>query len=98
MWLGYSSCRHLSARLAKRAAAAAWWGARRLWIWGGTDKGGELDNGSSYDFAQKAWKPMPKSDLSARASATAVWTGTEAIVFGGFSGFYVMRDGKIFRP
>jgi hypothetical protein len=70
----------------------------RLWIWGGWALDGTYPvTGASYDFGAKTWSAMPSGTLGGRANATAVWTGTMAIVWGG-SNCKPQRDGAIFRP
>ena len=54
--------------------------------------------GAYYDVATSTWVAMPSSGApSARCFPTTVWTGSEAIIFGGYSSTY-LRDGKIYRP
>jgi ankyrin repeat protein/N-acetylneuraminic acid mutarotase len=67
----------------------ALWTGKEMIIWGGgTREGGPqaeyFENGARYDPDKDSWKPM--SGLGApkgRAQATAVWTGTEMILWGG---------------
>ena len=70
--------------------ASAWTGSRLL-FWGGgtTNAPGDvppataLAGGAAYDPAADRWLPLPAAPLSARARATAVWTGREFVVWGG---------------
>jgi hypothetical protein len=88
-----------------RYSAAAWWGGGRLWFWGGysfrppatvvTD-----GDGAFYDPATKIWTAIPAGGPSPRAAPVVVWTGTEAIIWGGETNdsLVVFDDGKRFRP
>jgi hypothetical protein len=40
-------------------------------------------DGAAYDPTRQAWRRLPPAPLSARADATAVWTGQELLVLGG---------------
>lgn len=78
----------------KRAQVSAWTAGGKLYVWGGADTE-PLNNGAVYDAATDSWAAMPNANApSARSGATAVWTGTAAIVWGGS----FMQDGKLFYP
>lgn len=65
------------------------WTGSELIIWGGytTDPGRFLDTGGRYDPAQDAWSPTTTANCpAARDLHSAVWTGTEMIVWGGRGG------------
>jgi N-acetylneuraminic acid mutarotase len=85
-----------------RQAAVAWWGAGRLWLWGGSGSGGTTDtkdDGASFDPALGTWAKIPPGGPSKRSNATVVWTGTEAIIWGGTpNAINALGDGKRFRP
>jgi hypothetical protein len=66
-----------------------------IFVWGGLkereddweDPGlRELDDGAILDAARGTWRSLPPAPLQPRASATAVWTGREVLVWGGVSG------------
>ena len=80
---------------AKRYAACAWWGAGKLFIWGGYGDGGVQSNGASYDPTTDTWTSLPAGGPTARYQATTVWTGSEAIIWGGYGS---RNDGKVYRP
>lgn len=85
---------------APRAGVAAFGTRSRLFVWGGVDVAGIIDNGASYDFESKLWAPMSEGGPAGRQAATVVWTGTSAIVWGGSGaalGVY-LDDGAIFTP
>jgi hypothetical protein len=68
-------------------AVVAWTG-RELIVWGGVDgsalHGFSFSNaGAAYDPASNTWQTLADSPLSPRAFSSAVWTGTELVIFGG---------------
>ena len=74
--------------LTPRVEAAAVWTGRELIVWGGYDRLGRgalhtAGDGAAYDPARRTWRRLPPAPLSARAYATAVWTGREVLVVGG---------------
>ncbi len=86
-----------SAPLTPRTAAAAVWTGRELIVWGGydpLDSGGlhVAGDGAAYDPARQAWRRLPPAPLSARADATAVWTGREVLVVGGIPAVRTDQD------
>src|SRR5262249_40543469 len=68
---------------------AVWTGTEMI-IWGGGAGGGTANTGGRYNPATNTWMvmiPRPPALVSLRAFAqTAVWTGTEMIVWGGSGG------------
>ena len=56
-------------------------------VWGGNDGESDLDTGGRYDPASDTWTATNADETAptARRSHTAVWTGTEMIVWGGRS-------------
>lgn len=74
-------------------------------IWGGMAYGSTyapVNDGAAYDPATDTWTPMPASPLSPRYRASAVWTGTELIIWGGLSTTSttsgILRDGARYDP
>ena len=67
---------------------AVWTGTEMV-IWGGFGGGGSfvaLSDGAKYNPQTNTWAPITAvAQPSARLSHTAVWTGTDMIVWGGFS-------------
>jgi N-acetylneuraminic acid mutarotase len=57
-------------------------------------------DGGAYDPATDTWRPLPSADApSPRYGQTAVWTGTEMVVWGGLaSGGTVLGDGAAYNP
>ena len=88
-----------------RQGKTAWFGAGRLFMWGGTstDKKSVFADGATYDPKTSKWSVMPASPLSARSGVSSVWTGSSAILWGGWdwpaSGLKaIYDDGAIFTP
>lgn len=82
-----------SALATNNAPSARWlhtavWTGTELILWGGQDGfgGGSLNDGGRFHAAADAWSQVPTNAASVpavRADATAVWTGSEMIVWGG---------------
>lgn len=72
---------------AKRYGHVAVWTGARMIVFGGLNSTGLLklsDSGGAYDPVADAWTALPSAGLAEpRRFATAVWTGTEMIVWGG---------------
>jgi hypothetical protein len=83
---------------ARRDHVAVWTGKAML-IWGGCGEDNcqkMLDDGAVWapGAGGGSWTVVPPAPtLTARREATAVWTGTEAIVWGGRSGGTLLGDG-----
>ncbi len=72
-----------------RAKAAVVWTGRELVVWGGATgapEGHPCADGAAYNPATRSWRVLPGAPLRGRLDATAVWTGTEMIVWGGTLG------------
>ena len=84
---------------ARRSHTAVWTGARMI-IWGGS--GGTsmsanvpLDSGGNYDPVHDTWSPTtPVGAPEARYSHSALWDGTEMIVWGGNSSTYLATGAR----
>jgi hypothetical protein len=78
---------------APRQGHAAVWTGEAMVVWGGyAGESDEITFGDGGRFtpsgAGGAWTPIPAvSTLSARRDHTAVWTGSEIIIWGGRTGF-----------
>lgn len=72
-----------------RRGAAGWWASGRLWMWGGARYSTPpsmtaLGDGASFDPQTRTWTPMPSEGAPpARYDHAIVWTGREALVYGG---------------
>lgn len=83
---------------------AVWTGTEMI-IWGGSSwndtNSFSFDNGAGYNPTLDRWKTLPKQNAPAsRTKHTAVWTGTEMIVWGGVhypSGEYY-NSGASYNP
>src|SRR6202030_377319 len=70
-------------------------------VWGGDDYSKCFDTGGRYSPATDTWKPTATAGApSARSSHTAVWTGSEMIVWGGsdFTPGGFLDSGARYRP
>lgn len=66
-------------------ASVVWSGAEMI-VWGGLDPAlTSLSDGASYDPLADTWRPVTTTTLAVvgHSSHTAVWTGTEMIIWGG---------------
>ena len=69
-----------------RAWHTAIWTGNEMIVWGGSDTNTYLNTGGRYNPLSNTWAVSGTSTFgvpSARAYATAVWTGTEMIIWGG---------------
>lgn len=89
----------------KRFNSAAWVGKGKLWLFSGipsTASDLPATGFVSYDLASGTWKTEDLTGVTGyRSRATAVWTGTEVIIWGGANGnvsstFY--NTGAVHRP
>ena len=73
-------------------------------VWGGVANGGflSLGDGGRYNPASDGWKAVTATGApGARSTHTAVWTGSEMIVWGGMGGAFPaieLNDGGRFNP
>ena len=71
-------------------------------VWGGTYSIGAdwyyLNDGKRYDPATDSWTDLEESGLAARTGHSAVWTGSEMILWGGRNvengSDHYLNDGK----
>ncbi len=79
---------------ARHGHTAVWTGSAMI-VWGGIFNGppGYLNSGERYDPATDIWTPISVANApTAREAPTAVWTGSEMIIWGG------SINGSIFDP
>lgn len=76
-----------------------------LIVWGGDDGNGDgtpdatyLANGGRYSAASNTWSGMAAAPIAGRSIATAVWTGSEMIVWGGTGAGGALGDGAAYDP
>ena len=80
-------------------SGSAWTGSKWI-VWGGTtpDAGGQNNTGAMFDPALNSWTPMTQVNApAARREHSMVWTGTHAIILGGWNG-NPMATGAKFDP
>ena len=76
------------APLAPRADHAAAWTGARMFVWGGYNGfiGEMYGDGARYDPATNSWSPVAGANApNARFYHSAVWTGSQVIVWGGLN-------------
>ena len=57
---------------------------RELFVWGGANADGSVAaDGAAYDPVADRWRVLPSAPISGRAFASAVWSGSEFVVWGG---------------
>src|SRR6476620_1678572 len=82
-----------------RAYHTAVWTGSEMIVWGGYSQegGGVLNSGGRYDPSTDSWTTTSTTNVpTGRESDTAIWTGSEMIVWGGYdiSGFQVNTGGR----
>ncbi|HEU5179505.1 MAG TPA: MopE-related protein [Candidatus Polarisedimenticolia bacterium] len=84
-----------------RAGHSAIWTGSLMIVWGGAGLGASpryLNSGGRYDPLTEAWTSTSTTNApSPRELHTAVWTGNEMIVWGGFDGSY-LNTGSRYDP
>jgi hypothetical protein len=86
-----------------RSGHSAVWTGEEMVVWGGWYKSNDvvdlLRNGARFNPATNTWRPVSTANApSARGAHTAVWTGTEMIVWGGEDASGAVQDGGRYRP
>jgi hypothetical protein len=86
-----------------RGSCTAVWTGSEMIIWGGTSgdySGATVESsGGRYDPIADTWAPMSDSPLEERYWHSAVWTGSEMIVWGGNGpGLSIFDDGARYDP
>ncbi len=76
-----------SSPLGSRSGTAGVWTGGQWLSWGGmvgtgSDEAVRAD-GAAFDAATRTWTVMPAAPLSARAGTAAIWTGKQALFWGG---------------
>jgi hypothetical protein len=73
------------------------WTGTEMIVWGGNFSGAFFGNGGRYDPVQDIWTPLTGIDTGApvgRTYHTAVWTGSEMIIWGGMNGADLNTGGR----
>jgi N-acetylneuraminic acid mutarotase len=93
-----------------RHHVGAWWAFGRLYMWTGTNEFESADHqaksdGAMWDPSTRRWSWMPQDDGAMESSSPfAVWTGEEALIWGGsragvgMGGPLAVGSGRTFRP
>jgi hypothetical protein len=94
--------RQLPAMPFSRKDFAAVWTGSQVLVWGGLT-GDEPTSpvpphGEAYDPATNQWTALPEAPLTGRAGPTAVWTGSQRIVWGGYATNENYTDGAAYTP
>ena len=98
-----------SGRWSRAARSRLWWRfgysavavGGEVILWGGCcGPGGRGSRavGAAYDIARDDWRHIRRGPLDNRFDHTAVWTGKEMIVWGGFDGHRLRSDGAAYQP
>ncbi len=97
----WSAISDVNAPQARSQHTAVWTGTEMI-IWGGSFSAVELplNTGARYNPASNSWTPMSTNNApSGRRGHTAIWTGSEMIVWGGGqSTFEQFNDGARYNP
>ena len=86
-----------------RTLHSAVWTGREMIVWGGTGVyPWEYDDGGRYDPSRDTWTPTSVGENlpEFRHGHTAIWTGTEMIIWGGRSwgDYYSLETGARYNP
>ena len=89
--------------LSPRLGSTAVWMGKEAMLWGGEEIVGPGEHafadGAAYNPATATWRTLPRSPLEARTGATAIWTGSQAIIFGGMTANGMsLYDGATYNP
>jgi hypothetical protein len=101
-----SHWRRLPAMEFNRTAFAAAWTGHQVLVWGGwTGPFASQQippHGLTYDPSVNQWSALPMAPLRGRGGPTAVWTGSQMIVWGGITQtpqkYIYLTDGAAYRP
>jgi outer membrane protein assembly factor BamB len=99
-WLGTISS--AGAPSARRSHTAVWTGTEMI-VWGGDVEGAASSTptatGARYNPATDTWTTMSTDGApSARWHHSAIWTGTEMVVWGGHDGTAAVNSGARYNP
>jgi N-acetylneuraminic acid mutarotase len=86
---------------ARRYNHTAVWTGSEMIAWGGSDLYcfHSLNDGGRYNPSANSWTAVAtKAAVTARYCHTAVWTGSEMIVWGGYDGSSNLNDGGCYNP
>jgi N-acetylneuraminic acid mutarotase len=90
-----------NALLARTDHTAVWTGSEMI-VWGGASSLSDpvyFNTGGRYNPSTDSWTATSTTNApTARSSHTAVWTGSEMIVWGGFNGTQTVNTGGRYNP
>jgi N-acetylneuraminic acid mutarotase len=85
-----------------RSLHTAVWTGTEMIVWGGEGDSGYPEPGGRYNLAANTWQTMTPApgtgEPAERQRATAVWTGSEMIVWGGENSGFSLRTGGRYNP
>jgi hypothetical protein len=58
-------------------------------VWGGSDRFNWFYMGGRYNPLTDAWRPTSIGAIPGRGGHTAVWSGSDMIIWGGYDGSYL---------
>src|SRR5204863_2676678 len=88
--------------VARQSPSVVWTGQEML-VWGGAS-GIRQDilhaDGAAYNPRSRTWRRLPTAPLTARQYPAAAWTGTEMVIWGGYSNAAgsATNDGAAYNP
>ena len=86
---------------ARREDHAAVWSGTEMIVWSGTNSEGLLNSGGRYDPFTDSWVATSTINVPAArvlVHNTAIWTGSEMIIWGGFDGTNYFNTGGRYNP
>jgi len=86
---------------ARREDHAAVWSGTEMIVWSGTSSEGLLNSGGRYDPFTDSWVATSTINVPAArvlVHNTAIWTGREMIIWGGFDGTNYFNTGGRYNP
>ncbi len=95
------------APIASRESPAIVWTGKEMLVWGGSSAAAPAQetilhaDGAAYDPESRTWRRLPAAPLTARQYASATWTGTELVIWGGYTnadGSTIANDGAAYNP
>jgi N-acetylneuraminic acid mutarotase len=88
--------------LSPRYMHTAIWTGSEMIVWGGWSgtfpNWGPVGDGARYNPTTNTWRPVAAGPLAARFAQSAVWTGTEMLVWGGSGTYDNLADGARYDP
>ncbi|OGF68133.1 MAG: hypothetical protein A2Y62_19480 [Candidatus Fischerbacteria bacterium RBG_13_37_8] len=88
--------------LIERSDHTAVWTGTEMIVWGGKIPGtatAYTDTGGRYNPSTDTWTYLPLTNApTARGFHTAVWTGSEMIIWGGYNGSAYFNNGARYNP